>query len=216
VNKTKSSKKSFFITIFTDIFIAIVEKFLIVLIFFTKKYVDFRNDYNWQHLKINLDNQLVSLAFTNHDWYIAEKQGELEQLQKTKLPFSDFILKAIELCHHCNFLIFECNDGVRFIQFWLGDGKIVCHWPIMKTNKLGKYLYAMLGVANELDITHLPHKINKWPKAYDQYYKIRKLKDFDEYEIYFGRDRDKAGKFVELVTTQVFKQKLESLDAWVG
>lgn len=194
--------------------IAILIKDIIVkvLIFLINSYYYFfkKDYYNKHHLEIIWDNGNLKVSWFKHNDYVAFKESELNEALLESNP-EDFIYSALTEAKNCNFIIFDCGDDQRYVQFWLGDDEIMVSWPIIKKNKLGKYLYPMLGVLSELDITQRPTKVGGLIRTKYQYYEVKQEKDFKDYQIHFADNIDEATKFTTTIFTKVFKQDLEKM-----
>ncbi len=174
-----------------------------------------KQHYDFHHLQVALKRWSVSVRWVHHDDYALEMEAELYELQN-ELSSEEFIEHAIASCRDCNFLIFDCGDDTKFVQFWLGDGKIIGNWPMVKGNNLKRYKLAMLGVLNELGIVRDFEHNNKWPDKYPFRYTLIRYQDFDEYVMNFGKDVHKASEFTRQVLTQVFRYNLDNLTFKVG
>ncbi len=177
----------------------------------------FKKDYyNRHHLEITLENERFQLNWYHHDEYVSYKEAELSRLQKDLEP-NDFIYLALREARQCNFIIFDCGDDKRFVQFWLGDDDLMVSWPLMKRkNKLDKYVYPMLGVLNELDITQRPTKVGGLFKTKYQFYELKQEEGFEDYQIHFANNYDEASLFVSKIFTDVFGQDLKKLQFKLG
>jgi hypothetical protein len=177
----------------------------------------FKKDYyNRHHLEITLENERLQLNWCHHDEYVLYKEAELSRLQKDLEP-NDFIYLALREARQCNFIIFDCGDDKRFVQFWLGDDDSMVSWILMKRkNKLDKYVYPMLGVLNELDITQRPTKVGGLFKTKYQFYELKQEEGFDDYQIHFANNYDEASLFVSKIFTDVFGQDLKKLQFKLG
>ncbi|MBU0579025.1 hypothetical protein KJ628_03575 [Patescibacteria group bacterium] len=87
-------------------------------LFFEKSY------YNNHHLSVTFKDWKFAISWADHKTYTQEIETALSKLQEELLA-DEFITEALLLCKNCNFLIFDCGDEDRFVQFWLGDGKIM-------------------------------------------------------------------------------------------
>lgn len=171
--------------------------------------------YDYYHLEIGFKNGLLSLRCIHHSDYAHEKELELRNLRK-KLSSEKFVREAFKKCKKCNFIIFNCGDEKRFVQFWLGDGKIMANWPLAKGNKLNKYKFAMLGVLNEMGITRNFRSDDKNPYEFKFKYSLIKDHYFDSYSINFDKDASKAAVFTKRIFTEVFKQDFDKLKFEMG
>ena len=190
-----------------NIFIRLIAYLVItyykVLNFFTHK-----DYFNRTHFEIVFENWAFRVKWYSHDDYIAHKLTLLNYAKKELAPH-EFITFLFKQCRHCNFVIFNCKDEKRFIQFWLGDGKLMADWPILKQNGMEKYRYAMLGVLNELDIHEVKEDQTK-PKRIP-YYILKNYADYKSYEIYFQEYQNEATTFISMMLTDVYKQNLDDL-----
>jgi len=180
-------------------------------IFVINAYYFYKNSgyFKTHHFEITIKNKFnLSFEWKNHQQYIKSKQEILDK-EKEQISPEEFIKFSLKQCRHCVFIVFDCGDSNRFVQFWLADGKIDLSWPVMKTNKLKKYTYPMLGVLNELDI----HKLSFYPKKPKMlpYYEVDESEKFIDYKIYFKQNIDDASAFTILVFKEVFKQNLKDL-----
>ncbi len=177
----------------------------------------FKKDYyNRHHLEITLENASLKLNWFHHDDYVLFKEAELSQLQKDT-DSNDFISLALKEAKQCNFIIFDCGDDKRFVQFWLGDDDLMVSWPLMKRkNKLDKYVYPMLGILNELDITQRPTKVGGLFKTKYQFYELKQEEGFEDYQIHFANNYDEASLFVSKIFTDVVRQDLKKLQFKLG
>lgn len=172
------------------------------------------NYYDRHHLSISFQPWSVSIRLLKHEDYLGEQSLLLHEL-KSELTGEAFILEALNLTRSCNFLILDCGNQGKFVQFWLGDGKIIANWPMEGKNRLRYYSYAMLGVLNELGITRDFKSDGKWPKLH-HCYTLANTSGFPEYAVNFGQDNELASKFTALVLQEVFKEKLENLSFRIG
>jgi len=201
-----------------SIVILIKEIIIKILVFLIKGYYFlFKKDYyNKHHLEIVWDNGNLRASWSNHNDYVVLKESELNETLLESDP-EEFINLVLSEAKNCNFIIFDCGDDERFVQFWLGDGEIMASWPIIKkTNKLGKYIYPMLGVLNELDITQRPTKVGGLIRTKYQYYEVKQERDFKDYQIHFADNIDEATRFTTVIFTKVFKQDLDKLRFKLG
>jgi len=177
----------------------------------------FKKDYhNHHHLEITLENMSLKLNWFNHHDYVLFKEAELSRLQKD-IKLKDFISLALKEARQCNFIVFDCGDDKRFVQFWLGDGKLMVSWPLMqRENKLDKYLYPMLGVLNELDINKRPIRTGGLFTTKYQFYELKQDEGFEDYQIHFANNYDEASLFVSKIFTDVFGQDLKKLRIRLG
>src|SRR5690606_27664657 len=98
------------------------------------------------------------------------------------------ITEALLIAKPCNFIIFLSKDKKLFVQYWLGNGRIECSWPVMKKNELGKYTYQMLGVLNELGISRDFNRDNMPVRKKSNTYTFVRTKRMLDYQINFGKD----------------------------
>lgn len=180
-------------------------------------YFLFKKDYyNKHHLEIVWGNGNLKVSWFKHNDYVTLKEVELNEFLLESDP-EEFISSALTEAKECNFIIFDCGDEKRFVQFWLGDGELMVSWPVIKkTNKLDKYVYPMLGVLNELDITQRLTKVGGLIRTKCQYYEVKQESDFTDYQIHFADNIDEAIKFTITIFTQVFKQDLQKLRFKLG
>ena len=188
---------------FTRLVTVLVITYYKLLNFFTDK-----DYFNRKHLEVVLENKSLRINWYSHDEYIAHKLALLKEAKEELSP-EKFITFLFNQCRKCNFMIFNCQDEKRFIQFWLGDGKLMADWPILKKNGMEKYRYAMLGVLNELDIHEVKNHQDK-PKRIPYYY-LNKHDKYETYEIYFQEYQHEATSFVCTMLTEVYKQNLDDL-----
>ena len=147
--------------------------------------------------------------------YVLFKEAELNRLQAELSP-EDFIISVLRKAKSCNFIIFDCGDNKRFVQFWLADGNLTVSWPLIKKNKLHKYTYAMLGVLNELDITQRLTEVPGSFKTKYQYYELTQEVAFEDYKVHFANSYDLAVLYVVKIFTEVFKQDIDKLKFSLG
>lgn len=190
-------------TLFIRLIIFLANSYYKLLAYFTQE-----DYFNRKHLEISFENMTLKIKWYSHDEYIEYKRDLLNEAKDNLSP-DEFITFLFNHCRHCNFVIFNCKDDNKFIQFWLGDGKLMADWPMLKTNVLGKYKYAMLGVLNELGI-HEVKKDQPTPKRIP-YYIFKESYNFKTYEIYFQEYQNEATLFVTTVLTKVYKQNLDDL-----
>lgn len=175
-----------------------------VLHFFTRK-----DYFNRKHLEVVFEGFSVQVKLFDHDDYVQHKLDKLlvvRQEYETTTEFLEYLLKE---CRSCNYVIFNGNSENKFIQFWLGDGKLMADFPILKKNGLKKYRYQMLGVLNELDI-HVVKLGTKRPKRIP-YYEHKLSSDFETYEIYFQDYPIEAVRFIQIMFEEVYKEKFDEL-----
>lgn len=186
-------------------------------IFVKAYYFLFKKDYyNRHHLEIVWADGNLKVSWFKHSDYVILKEAKLNEVLLESDP-EEFIYSALTEVKDCNFIIFDCGDEKRFIQFWLGDGELMVSWPIIKkTNKLNKYVYPMLGVLNELDITQRPTKVGGLIRTKYQYYEVKQESDLEDYQIHFADNIDEATKFTTTIFTKVFKQDLQKLRFKLG
>jgi hypothetical protein len=201
-----------------DPFVVLINKLMVevfTLYFRLKRLFFEKSYYNNHHLSVTFKDWKLAIGWADHETYIKEIEIALSKLQE-ELSVEEFITQAILLCKNCNFLIFDCGNEGKFVQFWLGDGRIMGNWPMVKGNQLKKYTYPMLGVLNELGITRDFVNDGKWPEKLHHCYTLVKNKDFEEYVMNFGKDVEAVTEFTTLVMTKVFKSKLDKLKFKVG
>lgn len=186
-------------------------------ILFKAYYFLFKKDYyNRHHLEIVWADGNLKVSWFKHNDYVTLREAELNELLLESDP-EEFISSALTEAKDCNFIIFDCGDEKRFVQFWLGDGELMVSWPVIKkTNKLDKYVYSMLGVLNELDITQRLTKVGGLIRTKYQYYEVKQESDFTDYQIHFANNIDEATKFTIAIFTHVFKQDLQKLRFKLG
>lgn len=176
----------------------------------------FRKDYsNQYHLELLVSNGRPHFHCYTHHEYVLYKTAELSRLQANCTP-TEFIHLALKESIHCNFIIFSCGERSRYVQFWLGDGDYVLSWPLLKGNRLSKYLYAMLGVLNELNITQHPVKVGWYFSSTYRFYTVNYSEGFPDYRACFAKNTADVSTFVSTVFTEVFKQDLASLTFEIG
>ncbi len=172
--------------------------------------------HNRHHLEITLENKRLQLNWYHHNEYVLYKEAELSRLQEDVDP-GEFISLALREANQCNFIIFDCGDDKRFVQFWLGDNELMASWPLIKRkNKLDKYVYPMLGVLNELDITQRPTKVGPFLRTKNQFYELKQEEGFEDYQIHFANNYEEASLFVSKIFTDVFGQDLKKLQFKLG
>lgn len=179
-------------------------------------YVHFKKDfYDRHHLDLSWDENGLKVEWLDHADYLLFKEAELRRLQ-TELAPEDFIISVLRKAKSCNFIIFDCGDDKRFVQFWLADGNLTVSWPLIKKNKLHKYSYAMLGVLNELDITQRLTEVPGSFKTRYQYYELTQEATFEDYKVHFANSYGLAGLFVVKIFTEVFQQGIDKLKFTLG
>lgn len=173
----------------------------------------YKSYFKTHHLELTIKDKFnISFTWLSHEQYIKKIKEELAEQEKVLSP-EEFIRFSLEKCKQCNFIIFDCDDDDRFVQFWLGDGKIDSSWFITKKSKLKKYTYSMLGVLNEMNI----HALNSYPKKPKilSFYIKEKSSEFENYKIYFRKNYDDASNFTILIFKEIFKQDLVNLSCKV-
>lgn len=175
-----------------------------VLHFFTRK-----DYFNRKHLEVIFEGLTIKVRWFNHDDYVQHKLDKLQIARQESDTTEEFLEYLLNECRSCNYVIFNGENENRFIQFWLGDGKLMVDFPILKKNGLKKYRYQMLGVLNELDI-HAVKPGMKKPKRIP-YYEHKQSSDFETYEIYFQDYPKEAVNFVKLMFDEVYKEKFDDL-----
>ncbi len=176
-----------------------------VLHFFTHK-----DYFNRKHLEVIFEGLTIRVRWFNHDDYVAHKLEKLFIARQESESTDEFIEYLLRECRSCNYVIFNGKDEKKFVQFWLGDGKLMADYPILKNNGLTRYRYQMLGVLNELDI-HAVKPGMKKPKRIP-YYQHKQSSDFETYEIYFQNYPDEAVKFIKMMFEEVYKEKFDDLE----
>ncbi|MBT4124526.1 MAG: hypothetical protein HN981_04410 [Candidatus Pacebacteria bacterium] len=185
------------------------------------KYIYFsffkKNYFNNHHLEITLkDSFHLSVKWYSHDEYIVYKKKLLKLIRKETSDPLEVIEYALNECSHCNFIIFSCENEDEFIQFWLGDKKLMADWPIIKENtNFKKHTYEMLGVLNSLDIHRVNLITTKKPKRLP-YYVHNIDNKLETYSIYFQKYPQDAVKFTEIMLRDIFKENLENLNIKIG
>lgn len=173
--------------------------------------------FNNHHLEISFKDVFnFSIKWYTHAEYIAFKEESLKLMaQETNDPI-ELIEFALRECRHCTFIIFDCGNEKRFIQYWLGDGKLMADWPIVeKGNDLKKFTYPMLGVLNSLDIHRHDSSVPNKPKRLP-YYEKSEREGAQTYSIYFQNYPQDAVRYTEIMLRDVFKGKLEDLNIKIG
>ena len=105
-----------------------------------------------KHLEVIFEGLSVKVRWFNHDDYVQHKLDKLKIARQESATTEEFVEYLLSECRSCNYVIFNGENENKFIQFWLGDGKLMADYPILKKNGLKRYRYQMLGVLNELDI----------------------------------------------------------------
>lgn len=176
-----------------------------VLHFFTHK-----DYFNRKHLEVIFEGLTIRVRWFNHDDYVAHKLDKLFIARQESESTDEFIEYLLRECRSCNYVIFNGKDEKKFVQFWLGDGKLMADYPILKKNGLKRYRYQMLGVLNVLHI-HAVKPGEKKPKRIP-YYQHKQSSDFETYEIYFQNYPDEAVKFIKMMFDEVYKEKFDDLE----
>lgn len=191
------------------------ESLLKIVLFLTTSYYKILNiftqkDYfNRKHLEVTFEGMNLKIRWFSHDEYINHKLNILNDA-KTKLETDEFVSFVLSECRHCVYVVFNCKNKDRFVQFWLGDGKLMADFPILDKNGMKRYKYAMLGVLNELDI----HRVRKdaiKPKNIP-YYMFKNYGTYTTYEVYFQQYPQEATQFVITMLRDVYKQNLDDLE----
>lgn len=188
-----------------DVIILVASIYYKILHFFTRK-----DYFNRKHLEVIFEGLTVKVRWFDHDEYVAHK---LEKLSLTREEFEttdEFVEYLLRECRSCNYVIFNGKDEKKFVQFWLGDGKLMADFPILKKNGLKKYRYQMLGILNVLDI-HAVKPGMKKPKRVP-YYQHKESSDFETYEIFFQDYPKEAVKFIKLMFEEIYKEKFDDLE----
>lgn len=176
-----------------------------VLHFFTRK-----DYFNRTHLEVIFEGLSVRVRWFNHDDYVQHKVDKLQIARQESATTEEFVEYLLSECRSCNSVIFNGENENKFVQFWLGDGKLMADYPILKKNGLKRYRYQMLGVLNELDIHAVKDGMKK-PKRIP-YYQLKQSSDFERYEIYFQDYPSEAVKFVKIMFEEVYKEKFDDLE----
>ncbi len=175
-----------------------------VLYFFTGK-----DYFNNKHLEVIFEGFSIKMRWFSHDDFVKYKLEKLKVAREESESIEEFLGYLLSECRKCVYLIIDCGNDNKFVQFWLGDGKLMADFPIKKTNGLHRYRYAMLGVLNELNI-HEFRSGTKKPRRVPYYQHIN-FSDFETYEIYFQSYPNEAVKFIKMMFEEVYKEKLENL-----
>lgn len=176
-----------------------------VLLFFTHK-----DYFNRKHLEVIFEGLTIKVRWFDHDEYVSHKLDKLSVVKQESESTDEFIEYLLRECRSCNYVIFNGKDEKKFVQFWLGDGKLMADYPILKKNGLKRYRYQMLGVLNELDIHAVKQGLKKPKRA--PYYLHKQSTDFETYEIYFQDYHKEAEKFVKMMFEEVYKEKFDDLE----
>jgi len=173
--------------------------------------------FNNHHLEITTkDGFRLSVKWYKHDEYITYKEESLKLIKDELDDPVEWIEYSLLECSNCAFIIFDCGNEKRFIQFWLGDGKLMADWPVMKKgNDLKKFTYAMLGVLNSLDIHRVDSSAPKKPRNLP-YFKHNISDKSESYSIYFQKYPQDAVQFTKIMLRDVFKGKLNNLNIKLG
>lgn len=192
-----------------DVIILVATIYYKILHFFTRK-----DYFNRKHLEVIFEGLTVKVRWFDHDDYVAHKLEKLSLAREEFETIDEFVEYLIRECRSCNYVIFNGKDEKKFVQFWLGDGKLMADFPILKKNGLKRYRYQMLGVLNVLDI-HAVKPGMKKPKRVP-YYQHRESSDFETYEIYFQDYPKEAVKFIKLMFEEIYKEKFDDLNYSLG
>jgi len=172
----------------------------------------FRIDYlNRHHLTIEFVDRQLKVKLQKHHEYVEEVQEILDKVRKKYRP-KKFITYAIEKSKDCNYVVFTCGPGDKFLQFWQGDGKIVLDYPILKTNELGRYKYQVLGLLAEMGF----YKMSSKGKLLDYFFKYETVEKDIYIKVNFVHDIDLTSKFISIVISEFFRQDLKQISARAG
>lgn len=179
-------------------------------LFFTK------DPFNQLHLEVALNGRHLRFNCFSHEEYILLKEQQLKELFLNVDPDS-FIKTALKQASNCNFIVFECDDYGRFVQFWLGDGALTVSWPIVKVqNKMDQHLPAMLLLLRELGVEEITTKSGIKINNETVFYEIDLVNGFRDYQIHFAHNYDVASEFTTRVFRDVFDQDLQNIQFRIG
>lgn len=192
-----------------DVIILVATIYYKILHFFTRK-----DYFNRNHLEVIFEGLTVKVRWFEHDAYVAHKLEKLSSSREEFETTDEFIEYLLRECRSCNYVIFNGKDEKKFVQFWLGDGKLMADFPILKKNGMKRYRYQMLGILNVLDI-HAVKPGMKKPKRVP-YYQHKNASDFETYEVYFQDYPKEAVKFIKLMFEEIYKEKFDDLNYTLG
>lgn len=178
----------------------------------------FKKDYwSHHHLIVALKDWKLSISWVDHRSYAKEKEAYFNKL-KTKLKPEVFLERVFEECKRCNFVIFSFGKkGNLFLQYWLGDNKILLDYPMMKSNRLEKYKYQVLGLLVERKFYRVyDYSEDALEKKYPSGFILAKFEEGEKIAVNFHKRDDRAAEFTLKVIQDFFKKGVKDVELVVG
>ncbi len=178
----------------------------------------FQKDY-WKHhhLITTLKDWKLSISWVDHKSYAREKEIYLNKL-KTILTPENLVKKVFEECKRCYFVIFSFGKkGNVFLQYWLGDNKILFDYPMLKSNRLGKYKYQVLGLLVERKFYRIyDYSEDALEKKCPSGFILGKFEGGEKISANFHRRDDWASEFTLKIIQDFFKKDFKDVELVVG
>lgn len=215
-NLTKSSPKQDPFVVFINKLMAKITSISVKALRFSLQ--AFQKDYwSHHHLIATLKDWKLSISWVDHKSYAKEKEIYFNKL-KTKLKPENFVKRVFAECKKCNFIIFNFGKkGNIFLQYWLGDNKILLDYPMVKGNHLGKYKYQVLGLLVEHKLYRIyDYSKDVLEKKYPSGFILGKFEEGEKISVNFHRRYDKAAEFTLKVIQDFFKKDFKDVELIVG
>lgn len=174
-------------------------------------------DFQRQHLTIDFDGKNTKIKWYEH-WELVEiVEEKLEALEVGKDPYK-YITSALEIARGCNFIIFECLDDFKYVQFWIGDKNIkTSFYPGLHEDR-EMVSYALSGALSRLGVNLQASDPNAHYKYYYTVHKSNIANNLlnEEITANFGRNIDMVTNFTIIVLRDILNQDLRLLRCKVG
>jgi len=161
-----------------------------------------------KHITYGFVNGKFQITSTNHEDFISAVQTKINKLSESNDRESFIKLALSEALTGCNFIIFSPPDNENlFVQFWVAEHHLKYNFCFLKTNRLEKYFYSILGLLSEYGFVNQKFVTGNGKS----FYEIEIGKTMTNVYADFGMDIDSAAKFTETIYKKIYKVKGQKL-----
>lgn len=182
--------------------------------YYLKHFFTYKDYQDKIHIDFFLRGFLLEVKVQSHLVYVLEMMERLQEA-RSKMSVDQFLLFAITETRRCNYIFFYVKNDDKFVQFWLGDGKLILDWPTESKHHSEMNLLAMLGILNLHGIQMLQiHEIKpkRLPYAY-----IEVKGGKERYKVDFNKYPSEAVVVIKDIFKHIFKvKKLDRIDFRIG
>lgn len=172
--------------------------------------------YDRKHVVLKLKELKLSISWMGHNDFTDMKQVEIDQLKVNKNP-AEYLNKCFEIAKGCNFIIFNCGNGMKYTQFWIGERFIDMSFFMNDQNKLFEHKYSVMGILSKLGFMYKQDTTTKIkPYTYELYNHNFSDRKVEEIRADFRNSKDLAIKFTIIVLRDMYKEDLSQLKCTVG